>query len=140
MKLTTNQMIALGILALVLVYAYQQGAFNKDKQAAVDIPTATGGQMPTINDDAAKNAAKTVKAALEEYATVSNSLYYALERLDKMSNADLLAVANAWGRLYGSTEYPTLKEAISQGSTTWIWGDTYNLKWKIVNRLNSLGA
>lgn len=140
MKLTVKEYTALGVLAVVLLIAYQKGLFSRDKGNVID--TSKGvkdGSTQTIENAEAKNKAVAIHTSLQGYFTgFWGDLYTILADLDKLNDADLIAVANQYAALYPNDDYPTLY-AIINGTTANYLSSTYTLKYKILQRLKDIG-
>lgn len=133
----TIGLIAIGLLVLI---AYQKGAFSANKGEFIDPVEATGAPA-TINDNEAKNLARSFyTTSANEYGTgiFGNAFFLNLEKLYKMPPADTIKVANIYAREYVNSEYKTLRALIAS-ITTLYFSQTRELQYQVMEKLNNLG-
>jgi len=129
--------IIIGVAAIIL-YAYQQGAFSgPEKGYETQQANVTDGSTPTIDDNTAKNRARAFRNSL-----LDNNLSYvtfkdAVDSLQSLSDADLIAVSNAYNKLFVNEEYNTLRSVVVQEYA--IWNASQVLKADLLKRFSKLG-
>ena len=140
-QLQTKEYTAIGVLVVVLVVAYSQGLFSKDRGKNVNPNTAAqDGSTPTLSNNQYDNKATTVHTSLQGYLQgFGGDLWTILADLDALNDSDLIQVANAYSRLYPNDEYPTLYSII-QSTTAFYFSETYTLKYEVLARLKKLGV
>ena len=135
-------MIALGIVGVLLIYAYSQGLFSKDRGRVVNPTTpgtVTDNSVPTLQASQYTNKATNIHTSLTQYFQgLWGDMYTILADLQAMPDADLIQTANEYARLYHNEDAPTLYAAIN-GVSTWYGSSTYTLKYDVLERLKKLG-
>ncbi len=142
----------MGVLFLMLAFIiYKSGYLNPSSKGQVDASSgAKDGSTPTHPQNAGeyKNAATSVYNAFNREGWFG-SLYFdedtavsELNKLNNLSDADLISVANAYHAKYGGTQTPTLKELLAgEYLDGMIWqSEADKLRDKVVNRLTILNV
>jgi hypothetical protein len=136
-KPTKVEILIGGSIIVALFLAYQNGLFSPSRTRAID-PTTYGNV--TIQANALTNKANGIRTLCMSSANWTSSTAYQnmLEELKDMSDANLIALANEYGRINANKDYPTLREMIYSVSMPFNW-TAGNLRDEQVNRLSGLG-
>ena len=140
MNLKPKEYIGIGVLLVLLIYAYQKGLFSPDRGRKID-PNANAkdGSSPSLDQQKYENKAVSIHTSLQSYFMgIWGDLSTILKDLDGLTDADLIQTANAYASLYPNDDYPTLYSIIN-ATTTNYFSDTYTLKYKVLERLKNLG-
>jgi len=129
--------IIIGVAAIIL-YAYQQGAFSgPEKGYTTAQANVTDGSIQTVDDNTAKNRARAFRNSMLDNSTSSTTFKEAVDSLQSLSDADLIAVSNAYNKLFVNEEYNTLRSVLVQEYA--IWYTSQVLKTKLLERFSKLG-
>lgn len=141
MKLDTREIFGLGVLAIVLIVAYQKGLFSKDRGRIINANVAAqDGSTQTYQDQQLINKATSIKESLENnWSLWSSSFSNILIELKNMNDSDLIALSNKYAQLFPNYEYPTLYRVID-AEYTWYFSDDYDNKQLVLTRLQKLGV
>lgn len=137
-KISVFEWILIGGAVLALLYAYKKGAFaGPEKGYKTDEGNATDGSTVTIDDNTAKNRARAFRSSmLDSYA--SNQIFIdGCNSLLVLSDADLIAVSNAYNNMFVNEEYNTLRSVLAQ---EWIvYYNSADVKAKLIDRFTKIG-
>jgi hypothetical protein len=135
-----REYIALGAFAAVLLYAYSQGVFSKEKgQQLNPVTTVTDGSVPTLDEAQYKNKATNAHDSLQSYFQgYGGDLWTICNDLNALKDADLIETANAYAKLYPNDDNKTLYSLI-QSVTAFYFSSTYTLKYELLERMKKLG-
>jgi hypothetical protein len=124
--------------AVVLYVLYKQGTFKTDKGYQTDIKTnVTDNSTVQIDDSTAKNRARSFRNNLLDNNTDSSIFIDACDSLLRLSDADLIAVSNAYNKMFVNEDYNTLRSVLVQEWT--IWGSSQTKKNELLNRFSKIG-
>ena len=125
--------------AVVLYVLYKQGTFKTDKGYQTDAKTnVTDNSTVQIDDNTAKNRARSFRNAMLDNSTDGNIFTEACDTLLRLSDADLIAVSNAYNKMFVNEDYNTLRSVLVQEWT--IWGTSQTKKNELLNRLSQIGV
>ena len=125
--------------AVVLYVLYKQGTFKTDKGYQTDVKTnVTDNSTVQIDDNTAKNRARSFRNAMLDNSTDGNIFTEACDTLLRLSDADLIAVSNAYNKMFVNEDYNTLRSVLVQEWT--IWGTSQTKKNELLNRLSQIGV
>lgn len=136
-----NQNILLAVaLGAVLIYAYQKGFFASEsaEQIAQEEANITDGSQSSTPDSVLLNMVKQFKDSLElnSYWS-SDEIAIIYKKIDDLNETDLLRFSNLYSSRYPNDEYKTVSSALN---SRWSFGDAYDLKYSILEKLSKIGA
>ena len=114
MNLSTQELLVIGAVVVVLIIAYKRGVFKSDKGFRTSEGNATDGSSVTIDDNTAKNKAKAFRDALIGNSTSRDIFVNACDSLLQLNQSDLIKVSNTYNSLYVNKEYNTLRSLLVQ--------------------------
>ena len=137
-NITNNQLYLLIGGAVVLYILYKQGTFKTDKGYETDVNTnVTDNSTVKIDDNTAKNRARSFRNNMLDNSTDGNIFTDACNSLMALSDADLIAVSNAYNKMYVNEDYNTLRSVLVQEWT--IWGTSQTAKQQLLDRFSKIG-
>jgi len=136
-KLKTMDWLLIGGFVVLLIWAIQKGVFKKDKTYKTDPADAPDGSQPTMADNKYKNMAVAFRNAMLDNSTDASIFAAGVNSLLSLNDADLIKVSNAYGDLYATQEFNTLRSVLVQ---EWIiFFSSKDLKNKLLDRFNKIG-
>jgi hypothetical protein len=138
MKLTKIEIGLIIAAAVLFAYAYSQGVFaGPEKGYQTSQGNVTDGSTPTVDDNTAKNRARAFRNAMLDNSVSTEIFKEGVNSLLSLSDADLIAVSNAYNKMFVNEEYNTLRSVLVQ---EWvIYTTTSALKKQLLERFTKIG-
>jgi hypothetical protein len=139
-KLNQTNLILIGGVGLLAIYAYNKGWFSGSGKGYNVPPTqTTDGSTPTAptTDPRYKNLATNFRNSLLDNSTSYDIFANACDSLLSLNDADLISVSNAYNDLFKNEDFKTLRDVLAQ---EWCyWSDSIKKRDELLRRFTSLG-
>lgn len=144
MELNKNDILLVGLAVAALAYAYNKGVFSDAGQRGYNIDPTKAENVPDgstvsagMSDAKAKNLARSFRGAMLDNSYSGQIFQDACNSLLGLSDADLIAVSNAYNGLYINDTYKTLRAVLQQEYV--YYSRSQKLRAELLRRFDNLG-
>jgi hypothetical protein len=139
MKPNNSQLIILGVVGVLLLWAYQKGIFSPERGKILSVAPGTTTQNSAQIDNLISSFRTTI---IDSYPLAnffsSSQLEGLLNQANNLSTPDLTALHNRYAQRYPNDTYKTLYSLIN--SVNLGYGNVWYARQKLADKLVSIGA